>query len=111
MLTKQAYIDLHQEGENEPQAPVSKTGSGPTASASHVRRSAGSVLHSKWTADHAVRSQRPMSVTCWGKYRHLSLWLFRTGPQRFCHGCGTEAPGITFGSPLCGDCAETRVVA
>ena len=55
--------------------------------------------------------QRPMSLACWGKYRHLSLWLFRTGPQRFCHGCGTEAPGITFGSPLCGNCAETRVVA
>ena len=48
--------------------------------------------------------QRPMSVNCWDEYRYLPLPLFSFRPQRFCHRCGTEAPDITFGSPLCGDC-------
>ena len=55
--------------------------------------------------------QRPMSVNCWDEYRYLPLPLFRFRPQRFCHRCGTEAPDITFGSPLCGDCEETQMVA
>ena len=50
--------------------------------------------------------QLPMCVGCWDTYRDLPIWAFRDDPTSFCHGCGGEVHGISFGSPLCGACEE-----
>ena len=51
--------------------------------------------------------QRPMCLVCWlEEYAGQSVGLFRDDLMAYCHGCGEQADGITFGSPLCQACEE-----